>query len=137
MANNLPINNMLKSLRLFGFIAILAVAMVTVTSCGKEKKIVGKWKCTSVRGEGWYGMIWKFKDNGEFIWQEDEGEDDYGEWSISKDELRIEVGDIIGEFDIDELTSREMSISGEWTEINTRTGEVRERFSSSYDFKKK
>ena len=63
--------------------------------------------------------------------------DDYGEWSISKDNLTIEVGDIIGDFEIDELNSDELSISGEWSEIDTRTGEVREIFKSSYNFKKK
>lgn len=129
---------MFKILKLFCIAAFLAVVMVTATSCGKDKKIVGKWKCTNVRGEGVRGMIWTFKENGDFFWDEEgDIDEDYGEWSISKDNLTIEIWDIIGDFTIEELNSDEMSISGEWTEINTRTGEVRERFRSSYDFKKK
>lgn len=143
---------MLRKIKLFGIIALLAVAVVTVSSCGKDNKIVGKWKITSASGEfsDDKGEIWTFKDKGTCSIVI--GGDTFdGEWSISKDNLTIDIDDreitITGDFSIDELKSKSMSLSGEWTakyqeddyyyyKSNSKYTET-VRVKANYDFEKK
>ena len=125
MANNTPYNKMSRNLKLFGIIALLAVAVVAFSSCTKEKKIVGKWKVTKATGDfdGDKGSTWTFKDNGKCTIESGDMEMD-GEWSISKDELTIDFDEDrtiegyrvnikgVADFDIDDLTNSEMSLDG-------------------------
>lgn len=146
MANNAPQNNMLRKLKLFGIIALLAVAVVAFSSCTKEKKIVGKWKVTKAKLDGdtlsdMKGAIWTFKENGNCTCEFVIGEVD-GEWSISKDDLTIELEQgsmtMTCDFTIDELTNSEMELSGKAKETGYSDGE---RYTYSYkldfEFEKK
>lgn len=107
---------MKRNIRLFGIVALLIAAMVFVSSCSKEKKIIGKWKCTSATGnfKEFKDETVTFKEGGKctFI-------DIDGEWSISKDNLTIEIDDdevkATCDFTIDDLSSSEMSLDGTMT----------------------
>lgn len=133
---------MFKKIKLFATIALLAIVALSVSSCSKESKIEGKWKITKATGEFSYdkGSTWTFKENGSCTIAL--GEEDWdGDWSISKDELSIdleEVDDIkiSGEFTIDELSGSAMSLSGTWTAKDTDEGYT-DKEKVSYDFEKK
>lgn len=140
---------MFNKFKLFGMVALLAAALLMV-SCSKEDKIVGKWKITHASGEfsDCKGDIWTFKDNGKcsgVVVFEDELD---FEWSLSNDCLTLEIDEdgasIVGEFDIDELSSSEMSLSGEWKysyyEYDYEYGGrnlVSGKYKVNYDFEKK
>lgn len=137
---------MSRNLKLFGIIALLAVAVVAFSSCTKEKKIVGKWKVTKAKLDGdtlsdMKGAIWTFKENGNCTCEVVESEVD-GEWSISKDELTIELEQgsmtMTCDFTIDELTNSSMELSGKAKETSYYDGE---RYTDSYklefEFEKK
>jgi len=134
---------MFKKIKLFATIALLAIVALSISSCSKESKIEGKWKITKVSGDEISddkGSTWTFKENGSCtiaLWEEDWD----GDWSISKDELSIELDEmdnyrISGEFTIDELSSSAMSISGTWT-IKDYTEDYTYKEKVSYDFEKK
>lgn len=139
---------MLRKFKLLGVIALLAITVATVSSCGKDKKIVGKWKITSATGDFYYdkGERWTFKDNGKCVIVIENHTYD-GEWSVSKDNLTIDIEEdeftINGDFSIDELKSSSMSLSGEWTakiddDYNFKSSsKYTERIRGSYEFEKK
>ena len=137
---------MLKQFKLLGMVALLAAAMLMV-SCSKEDKIVGKWKITHASGDfsDDKGSTWNFKDNGKCSIVVGNSDFD-GEWSLSNDCLTIDIeystssseGKVIGEFDIDELSSSEMSLSGQWNDSWSYNGSRQTRkYKVSYDFEKK
>ena len=140
---------MLRKFKLLGVIALLAITVATVSSCGKDKKIVGKWKITSATGSFSYdkGETWTFKDNGKCVIVIDNEPYD-GEWSVSKDNLTIDIEEdeftINGDFSIDELKSSSMSLSGEWVAkidydyyYYKSSSKETERIRGSYEFEKK
>lgn len=117
------------------FLTTFAV-VICFTSCTKkpEKLIVGKWKiesarCTSDEEEDYYmkysvGENWNFKENGTFVgylsFFEDEVECDY---ICDDNTLELKGGDLKGydhdyefsivfQFDIEEISKKEMSLSG-------------------------
>lgn len=119
---------------------VATLAMMMFTSCSKEKQIEGKWKIT--KASGYFsddkGETWTFKANGKCSCYLD-GLDLDGEWSISKDELTIEINEeglkITGDFTLDNLSSKEMSISGTW-KVKYDDGDSGS-WKVSYDFEKK
>lgn len=142
---------MLRKIKFFGIVALLAVAMVAVSSCGKEKKIVGKWKITSASGElkEDKGETWTFKEKGDCTVVIG-GENYDGEWSISGDNLSIDLDEfdedieVSGDFTVDELSSKAMSISGEWIvkydynyDYKGSKDSETEKIKANYDFEKK
>ncbi|MCR5424422.1 MAG: hypothetical protein K6E93_06675 [Bacteroidales bacterium] len=93
------------------------------------------------------GSVWTFKESGDVTFQVDEYDFD-GTWYVSGDELTIEYRndeedvDLTGEFSIDDISSREMSLSGKWIDKHYETvyGEysrVTDKYNVSYDFEKK
>jgi hypothetical protein len=142
----------MTKLRFFAVVALVAATAIMFTSCSKEKKLEGKWKITkSSTSESGYdfseakGESWSFKDNGKcsvhITWTSSYKRDYDGTFSVSGNTLSIDLdkdsyGDKVdGEFDIDELSSKELSISGTWTikEEGYNPGKVK----CSYDFEKK
>ena len=150
---------MKKSLRL----TILAAFAVVLcfSSCTKdpEKLIVGKWKVVSVRCsdqyystsvEGDKGATWNFKENGTFTGtlsiMEIIGNSDVScNYTCDDSSLELRGGDLKGTidgenfnvvfmFDIDEISKKELSISGK-----CRLTDAYETysFSLSYDLEKK
>lgn len=123
--------------------ALLALTIVSISSCSKEDRIVGKWKITHASGDlsDDKGGTWTFKEKGtcSFTLFELDFE---GEWSISKDNLTIDCSEtrngskvnISGDFEIDNLTSSEMSLSGEWI---VKVDDEKDKIKVSYDFEKK
>lgn len=124
-------------------IAIVAFTAIMLTSCSKEKRIEGKWKI--VRSSGEFsddtGETWKFNSNGNCICYIG-GLDLDGEWSISKDNLAIEIDmrdygyevrKVSGDFTIDKLSSNEMSITGVW---RSKFSDGNENHKVSYEFEK-
>lgn len=128
---------MFKKIKLICMAALVAATIMGITSCSKEDKIVGKWKVTRVTGEigGEKDDIWTFKENGSCS-VVITGIDFDGDWSISKDNLSIDINEngykFVGDFTIDELSSKELSISGKWTYKN-----YGESYKANYDFEKK
>ena len=140
MEYNWAKKKMKKNLRLL-FLAALAV-MVCFSSCTKnpEKLIVGKWKVESVRcsddefGEYFEddkGETWKFDEDGTFKGYLSllEGDvecdyicDDYS-LELSGGDLTMSYGDekitVVFEFEIEEISRKEMSLSGK-CKINYR-----------------
>lgn len=134
---------MFKKIKLFATIALLAIVALSISSCSKESKIEGKWKITKATGSDLSydkGSTWTFKENGSCtiaLWEEDLD----GDWSISKDELSIDLEEfegfkISGEFTIDELSGSAMSLSGTWTVKDYYDGDT-DKEKASYDFEKK
>ena len=130
---------MKRNIRLLGIVALLIAAMVFVSSCSKEKKIIGKWKCTSATGDfkEFKDETVTFKDGGKCTFADADGE-----WSISKDNLTIEAeedGDkITFDFTIDDLSSSEMSLDGTATVKYYYDGEYETyKAKGTMDFEKK
>lgn len=108
---------------------IMAALMVLIVmpSCTKtpEKQIVGKWKIEVAKEDGIndvdaVGEIWNFKENGKF-----EGylsmldEEIVCKWVVDGNELTLRGGDLdvdndelVYVFDIDEINSRNLVVSG-------------------------
>jgi hypothetical protein len=116
-----------------------------MSSCQKnEKKIVGKWKVTKatssdediddILSEYDKGCTWSFKDNGDctvtFC-----GYDCDGEYYVSKNTLsitcKIDGEKLDWDMDIDELTNKEMSLSG------TFRFDYDEKYKVSYSLEKR
>ena len=152
MAYNTPKNKMSRKIKLLGIIAILSILVVSVSSCSKEKKIVGKWKVTSATGDFLEdkGNTWTFKENGKCTIPTGELEID-GEWTISSDNLTIDINQPLtiegyncnikgtADFDIETLSNKEMSLSGN---VNLKLYYQNvlvesEAMKGSYDFEKK
>ena len=139
----------MRKYKLFLVVALIAATSMMLTSCSKEKRIEGKWKVTRASGEfsDDKGSVWTFKESGDVTFQVDEYEYD-GTWYVSGDELTIEYRndeenvDLTGEFSIDDISSREMSLSGKWIDkhYETEYGEysrVTNKYNVSYYFEKK
>ena len=133
--------SILNKFKLLGMVALFATAMM-LCSCSKESQIVGKWKITKAPSdwsESDKGETWTFKEGGSctlFV----SGVDLDGDWSVSKDNLTIDLEKyegvkITGEFTIDELKSKTMSLSGNWN-AKTEGGESR-KIKANYEFEKK
>ena len=132
---------MKKALRLTIMAALLI--LITLPSCTKpEKQIVGKWKITYAKADGYNdtgakGEIWTFKDNGKFngyLSFGKKGRDDgYFDcnWSIDGNELVLKGGDLevsgygyseeaVITLDIEQLDKNNLVVSGkvkdEWSE---------------------
>lgn len=86
----------------------MAIAMMIMPSCKKaEKQIIGKWKITHAKTEGYtdkyaVGETWTFKEGGKFIGYLDFGKKKGNSkdseiecnWRINGDELVLEGGDL-------------------------------------------
>ena len=89
---------MKKVLRLSLMAAL--VIMMCLSSCTKpEKQIVGKWKITYAKEDGYndknaVGEIWTFKENGTFNGYLVDLGDVTAKWSIDGNELTIKGGDL-------------------------------------------
>ena len=132
---------MLNKFKLLGMVALFATAMM-LCSCSKESQIVGKWKITkapSELSEDDKGETWTFKEGGSctvFVY----GMDLDGDWSVSKDNLTIDLEKfesvkLTGDFTIDELKSKTMSLSGSWN-FKFEDGNS-EKMKANYEFEKK
>ncbi len=153
---------MKKSLRLIVFTAI--AAMLCFSSCTKdpEKLIVGKWKVVSARCSDQYfgdavendkGTTWNFKENGTFTGtmniMDFIGSDISCNYTCDDSSLELRGGDLKGTFDgesynivymfdIDEISRKELSISGKVKISDTYDGYTDTySFSVSYDLEKK
>jgi len=134
-----------NKLKLFGLIFLLLTTVAFMSSCQKnEKKIVGKWKVTKatssdediddILSEYDKGCTWSFKDNGDctvtFC-----GYDCDGEYYVSKNTLsitcKIDGEKLDWDMDIDELTNKEMSLSG------TFRFDYDEKYKVSYSLEKR
>ena len=126
-------------------LTMVAITAIMLTSCSKEKRIEGKWKIDRASGEfsDDKGETWTFKSNGTCICYLG-GLDLDGEWSLSQDDLSIELDmrdygydakKVLGDFTIDKLSSNEMSISGVWKIMWVDGGSDNSK--ASYDFEKK
>ena len=125
-------------------VVLMTAATMAFMSCSKENKIEGKWKIVyaSTEFSDDKGETWTFKENKSWSGAID-GLIVDGDWSISKDELTIDVSGqdagytyrLTGEFSIDELTGRELSLSGKWT-IKWSDGQ-KNTWSGNYEFEKK
>ena len=139
----------MRKFKLFAIVALMAATTMMLSSCFKETLIVGKWKVSHISSDMNTfdydeGQTWTFKDNGSctiFLM----GVEIDGEWDISKGTLYIDLDKfyakdyneikIDGEFDIDELNSSEMELSGKW--IGKVDGGESESIKVDYRFKKK
>ena len=139
----------MRKYKLFLVVALIAATSMMLTSCSKEKRIEGKWKVTRASGDfsDDKGSVWIFKESGDVTFQVNEMDLD-GTWYVSGDELTIdyhsdkEGWDLTGEFSIDDISSREMSLSGIWIEKGYQyesdpTSFYTEKYKVSYDFEKK
>lgn len=131
---------MFKKFKIFGLVALLAATTMVFMSCSKESKIEGKWKITKASPseiEDDKGETWTFKEGGSWSGVID-GLDVDGDWTISKDDLTIstkmESYKVTGEFSIDELKKRSMSLSGKWT---VKFDGESESMKANYEFEKK
>lgn len=121
---------MFKNFKFIGIVCLVLAAMVAFSSCSKpEKQIIGKWKITKAKyiDEGYdyggddKGESWTFKENGKCILNMMGGYEWYGEYSITKNTLTIDVEwkwedwhyTLSGDLDIDEFNKNEMAVSGE------------------------
>ncbi|MBP5536390.1 MAG: lipocalin family protein [Bacteroidales bacterium] len=142
----------MKKTKIFVVIAfIAATAMMMLTSCSKEKRIEGKWKITRVSIistsssdseevewlKGAKDECWTFKANGTgfFVIASDYQLD--GDWSISGDNLTITTEKDsygiknTGDFTIEELNGKVLSINGKWKDTDGWNAKV------SYEFEKR
>ncbi len=138
---------MKKELRLTLLLA-LAIMMV-MPSCKKaDKQIVGKWKITYAKEDGYsdkkaVGENWTFKENGTFNGYLVDWGDVTAKWSIDGDELIIKGGDLeesteeqIYTLDIDQLDKSNLVVSGKVKYIDTWYDET-ETWSASYELEAK
>lgn len=127
---------MKRNILLVAFLA--TITMLLSTSCSNKKRILGIWKITYASTEVScdQGESWTFKDDGTctavLIYDGLEFK-----WSIDNNNLvmtsRIDDVDVTGNFSIDKINGKEMSISGKW--IESADGEV-DSASVSYVFEK-
>ncbi len=140
---------MFKSVKTFAMVALLAATALMFASCSKDAQIVGKWKITRAASSDWTsvsddrGETWTFKEKGKgtvII----TGSDFDMTWSISSDNLTLDVDGVYlggekvrctGDFVIDELKSKTMTISGNW--ILKSEGTQVAKHKVTYEFDKK
>ena len=135
---------MLKKMKMIAMVALLAATTMAFMSCSKESKIEGKWKITKAPSElsDDKGETWSFKEGGSGSICFNKHDFDV-DWAISKDNLTIEYKEkgvkLTGDFTIDELKSRTMSLSGKWTIKYTDDykGDETESIKANYEFEKK
>lgn len=135
----------------------MAVMMI-MPSCSKpEKQIVGKWKITYAKEDGYnyknaVGETWTFKENGTFVGYLSE-EEVTAKWSVDGNELIIKGGDleqsygeeteeVIYTLDIDQLDKNYLVVSGKAKYIETwkeygQTYTDTETWSVSYELEAK
>ena len=134
---------MKKALRLTIMAAL--VVLICLPSCTKpEKQIIGKWKITSAKVDGYKdddakGEVWTFKDNGKFSGYLSFGkksDDLYFDcnWAIDGNELVLKGGDleesgsgwsyeVVITLDIDQLDKNNLVVSGKMKEEYYEDGE--------------
>ena len=135
--------------RMLRLTLIAAVAMIMCfSSCTKEKKIVGKWKITYAKEDGYndknaVSEIWNFKENGSFTGYLSglEGEITC-KWIVDGDELTLKGGDMEGSYyeiiytlDIDEITNKTLVVSGKAKYYED--GELDDSWSVNYELEAK
>ena len=140
---------MYNKTKLFCIVVLMTAVTFVFMSCSKEDKIVGKWKITKVSSElsEDKGESWTFKESKKCSVVID-GVDCDGEWYVSNDELTIYIDEntswykdsyfvtkLTGEFSIEELSSKDLSLSGKW-KIKWSDGDS-ESIKVNYEFEKK
>lgn len=136
---------MFNKFKLIGVAVLLAATTLMFASCQKtEDKLVGKWKITKAPSDlsDDKGETWTFKEGGSVSFFMG-GEDIDGDWSVSNENLTIdgtldygegEKFKISGDFTIDELDKKALSLSGNWT---IKFYGESEKIKANYDFEKK
>lgn len=121
------------------------VVLICLPSCKKpEKQIIGKWKITYAKVDGYNdgdakGEVWTFKENGKFNGYLSFGKKDYDmyfdcNWSIEGNELVLKGGDldfggsgysdeVIITMDIEQLDKNNLVVSGKMKEEYYEDGE--------------
>ena len=131
---------MKKALRLTIMAAL--VVLICLPSCTKpEKQIIGKWKITSAKVNGYKdddakGEVWTFKDNGKFSgYLSLKGETYFDcNWAIDGNELVLKGGDleesgsgwsyeVVITLDIEQLDKNNLVVSGKMKEEYYEDGE--------------
>ena len=134
---------MKKMLRLTIMAAL--VVLICLPSCTKpEKQIIGKWKITSAKVDGYKdddakGEVWTFKDNGKFngyiSFAGLKGETYFDcNWAIDGNELVLKGGDleesgsgwsdeVVITLDIEQLDKNNLVVSGKMKEEYYEDGE--------------
>lgn len=139
---------MFSKVKVFAMVALLAATTLMFSSCSKESQITGKWRITRVSSSEWSavsddkGEVWNFKEGGKgsVILT---GNDFDASWTISGDNLNLELDGVYysgekvkctGDFSIETLKSKEMSLSGSW--VFKYQGEQLAKYKVNYEFEK-